>query len=65
MLKPLRAALTASCEPDQEANSCQWRECTARPVRPTPRMRKADPMMRYTERQRGAGTGRQALLDMT
>jgi hypothetical protein len=25
----------------------------------------ADPMMRYTEKRRGAGNGRQALLDMT
>jgi hypothetical protein len=25
----------------------------------------ADPMMRYTEKQHGADTGRQALLDMT
>jgi hypothetical protein len=36
----------------------------ARPANATD-AQNAEAMMRYTEKQRGAGTGRQALLDMT
>jgi len=59
MLRPLRhAALTASREPDREADSCQWHDGAAQ----------AGPadvsQNKRAERANAAGNGCKALLDM-
>jgi len=58
MLRPLRnAALTASREPDGEADSCQWRGSVAQ-ARPANAWRNE-----RVGRAKTAGNGRKALLD--
>jgi len=60
MLRPLRnAALTASREPDREADSCQWHDGAAQ-ARPA-----NVPRNKRVESANAAGNGCNALLDMT